>query len=244
VFFIYHLSFSSYHLSLYVKFKGIPQISKDFQKDGKLTNWNTNKENGWKQYLEQTTDNEVLDDLANNAEKTDSSELMDKITKVMNKVKFKCFGEVKISHGSSRNKRLEGLYKLKSKAVNESDDSEINQIESQIKEELLMQQKQNFENKLKCLDNMRNQKGNSAAIFKLKEQILGSKKTGPEAVSMEDPETGLMIVEKESLKKASVKYVSTLLTNRSPKEEYKREFEIMENLHNLRTAEHLQNDAE
>ena len=62
-------------------------------------------------------------------------------------------------------------------------------------------------------------KGSSAAIYKLKEKILGSKKISQEAVSMIDPETGLMIVEKEKLKEASCKYVKNLLTNRDPKED-------------------------
>ena len=96
-----------------------------------------------------------------------------------------------------------------------------------------------FEKKLKWLEDIKYNKGSSAAIFKLKEQILGSKKEGPEAVSMEDPETGQIIVEKEELKKASVKYVSNLLTNRLPKEEFKIEFKLMENLHDLRISENI-----
>ena len=54
---------------------------------------------------------------------------------------------------------------------------------------------------------------------------------------MEDPENGMLIVEKEKLKEASSKYVSKLLTNRDPKCDYKREFEIMESLHTIRMEE-------
>ena len=54
---------------------------------------------------------------------------------------------------------------------------------------------------------------------------------------MIDPETGLMIVEKEKLKEASCKYVKNLLTNRDPKEDYKSEFDVMEKLHDFRRLE-------
>ena len=98
------------------------------------------------------------------------------------------------------------------------------EVENKIRKELLELERNEFEKNLKYLADIRNKKGSSAAIFKLKEQILGSKKSGQDAVCMEDPDTGQIIVEKESLKNASVRYVSKLLTNRDPKEEYKVEF--------------------
>ena len=53
---------------------------------------------------------------------------------------------------------------------------------------------------------------------------------------MKDPLSGELIVENEKLKEASVKYVSSLLKNRSPKEEYKDEFNLMEHLHDIRSC--------
>ena len=87
-----------------------------------------------------------------------------------------------------------------------------------------------YEKKLHYLDKLKKEKGKSAAIFKLKEKIVGSKKTTQEAVVMKDPESGELIVENDELKKASVKYVSKLLTNRNPKEEFKEDFCLMESL--------------
>ena len=40
---------------------------------------------------------------------------------------------------------------------------------------------------------------------------------------MKDPESGEIIVESDKLKEALVKYVSNLLTNRSPKEEFRKD---------------------
>ena len=54
---------------------------------------------------------------------------------------------------------------------------------------------------------------------------------------MKDPESGELIVENDELKKASVKYVSKLLTNRNPKEEFKEDFCLMESLHEIRKHE-------
>ena len=162
---------------------------------------------------------------------------MEGITKLMNKIKFQSFGKVKISQGLERNKELDELYKLKSKAVMENNENEANNLDEKIGKELLVQQRIQFEKKLKDLSEIRKEKGASAAVFKLKENILGSKKVGQEAVSMEDPQTGNLIMNKEDLKKASIKYVSSLLTNRNPKDEYKEEFEIMESLHEVRAQE-------
>ena len=87
-------------------------------------------------------------------------------------------------------------------------------------------ERKDFKKKLKYLEDVQKEKGSSAAVFKLKEQIMGSKKTGQEAVCMEDPETGEIIVEREKLKEASVRY-----------KEYKRKFEIMEKLHDISSME-------
>ena len=118
------------HLSLYVKFEGIPEVSKSFQKDEKLVSWNTNKEDGWKAYLDATTNNEMLEDLAMNADMRESNQIMSRMSKMINKIKLNCFGKVKVSHGSDSNRRLDELYNLKSYAVNMNNESEANHIET------------------------------------------------------------------------------------------------------------------
>ena len=73
------------HLSLYVKFEGIPEVSKSFQKDEKLVSWNTNKEDGWKAYLDATTNNEMLEDVAMNADMLESNQIMSRMSKIITK---------------------------------------------------------------------------------------------------------------------------------------------------------------
>ena len=110
-----------------------------------------------------------------------------------------------------RDKDLELLYKEKCKA---SSDEETRVVETKITEKLLEKQRQDYEAKLDYLKEVKKGKGKSAAIFKLKDKIVGSKKEGMESVSMNDPITGDMICDPEELKKASVVYLSNLLTNR------------------------------
>ena len=54
---------------------------------------------------------------------------------------------------------------------------------------------------------------------------------------MKDPVTGDIIVETDKLKEASVNYVSNLLTNRNPKDDFKDDFDLMESLHEYRMKE-------
>ena len=57
-------------------------------------------------YLKCTTDNENLETLATESDDVNSNELMERIIKLMNKIKFQCFGKVKVSHGTQKNKEL------------------------------------------------------------------------------------------------------------------------------------------
>ena len=98
--------------------------------------------------------------------------------------------------------------------------------------------------KLKYLAQIKEGKGKSAAIFKLKDKVLGPKKPGNEAVTMIDPETGQSIVERDELKEAPIKNLSGLLTNRKPKEQYKNQFELLEKIHSIRMEEEIGDDEE
>ena len=115
-------------------------------------------------------------------------------------------------------------------------------MEDKIAGKLLEKQRKEYENKLEHLKNIKKEKGKSAAIFKLKEKVIGSKKEGMESVSMKDPVTGSMICDPEQLKKASTEYLSKLLTNRDPKDGYQRGFETLRLLHDLRMSEELENE--
>ena len=80
--------------------------------------------------------------------------------------------------------------------------------------------KANYEKEVESLLSKMNKKGKSAAVFELKERILGSKMASMEAVVLEDPETGCVVDSPEEIKAVSLAYCTNLLTNRMPTKGY------------------------
>jgi CRISPR/Cas system-associated protein Csx1 len=173
-----------------------------------------------------------LEEIAKNAKWLSTDEMMTQISRRMEKFKFQCFGKVtKKNNPITSDKELSKLYDEKAEKAENEKESEA--IEAKINSKIIEYQLKDYEKKLKYLDKVKKEKGKSAAIFKLKEKIVGAKKQTQEAVTMKDPESGELIVENDELKKASVDYVSKLLTNRSPKVEFKDDFYLMESLQNI-----------
>ena len=218
------------HFSLLITFKNIPQKMKSLNKARSSVMWNTRKEDGWKKYHELTSNDVKLKKIAESSNELSSDEIMGKLSRRMDKIKFQAFGKVKIKSRTVTNDReLAKLYDEKAK-----ENSDQDEMDKKINNKILLYQLKGYEMKLYQLEQLKKEKGNSAAIFRLKEKIVGSKKVSQEAVTMKDPETGEIIVESEKLKEASVKYVSNLLTNRVPKDAFKKEFHLMESLNELR----------
>ena len=196
--------------------------------------WNTNKPGGWSKYKDISENNMDFEHIIENSEQMSSNEMMEKIEKVSTKLRFQCFGKVKNTRRLECDKELDNLYKEK---IESQSDVEANLVESKIADALLKRQREEYEKKLQYLKDIKKEKGKSTAIFKLKEKVLGSKKEGSESVSMNDPETGEMICDPEELKKASIKYLSNLLENREPKEDYRQDLKTLELLHQYRMEE-------
>ena len=144
------------------------------------------------------------------------------------------FWKVRNSRRLEGDKSLENLYKEK---LESTSDAESKATESEIADILIQKQREEYEKKLEYVKTIKKDKGKSAAMFKLKDKVLGSRKEGCETVSMNDPISGEMICDPEELKKASVKYLSSLLENREPKEEYRRDLQTLKLLHQSRMEE-------
>ena len=196
--------------------------------------WNTNKPGGWSKYKDISENNMDFEHIIENSEQMSSNEMMEKIEKVSTKLRFQCFGKVKNTRRLECDKELDNLYKEK---IESRSDVEASLVDSKIADTLLKRQREEYEKKLQYLKDIKKEKGKSTAIFKLKEKVLGSKKEGSESVSMNDPETGEMICDPEELKKASIKYLSNLLENREPKEDYRQDLKTLELLHQYRMEE-------
>ena len=86
---------------------------------------------------------------------------------------------------------------------------------------------------------MKSCKGGTAAIFKLKEQITGKKKTTQEATTLIDPETKSEVNSVEDIKRVSLEYCKDLLTNRAPSEGFEDVLEYKMLIHEERMKEVL-----
>ena len=181
-----------------------------------------------------------MEEIAEKAKWFSADEMMTHISRRMDKFKFQCFGKVtKKNHSITYDEELSKLYDEKAEKAENETESEA--IEAKINSKLIEYQMKDYEKKLKYLDKVKKEKGKSAAIFKLKEKIVGAKKQTQEAVTMKDSESGKLIVENDELKRASVDYVSKLLTNRSPKVEFKDDFYLMKSLQKLTALEKVCN---
>ena len=71
--------------------------------------WNTNKDDGWSTYKERTTENPILDKIAN-SEIVDVDTAAKEVETELNKCKYTAFGKVKLSSASSKeNKEVQLL---------------------------------------------------------------------------------------------------------------------------------------
>ena len=73
-------------------------------------------------------------------------------------------------------KELKKLNKKKDEAVKKDNVIEVELINIEIDKELLKEQRSNLEKKLNEIKEVKSKKGKSAAVFKLKADIVGAKK--------------------------------------------------------------------
>ena len=123
-----------------------------------------------------------------------------------------------------------------------SDNLFLSEIDNKISDLLIQKQRIDYEKKLETLNNLKNSKGRSAAVFKLRSQILGLKKVRQEAAAIEDPATNTLVFENDEIKSVSLNYLKDLLTNREPKAEYKSDLKVIHMVHKARMNEVVEDD--
>ena len=132
---------------------------------------------------------------------------MKKFDKVLTKIKLQAFCKITIDKNNDTDKELNKLLLKKKKASKEVASPEcIEDIEREIAEKIIMKQRIEYEGKLTELTKIKNNKGNCASVFKLKENVLGSKKAVLEATSMIDPKSDSknLLVGKRKVMEAAV----------------------------------------
>ena len=236
------------HFGICLKFKGIPLKSTQAEIKKKYTRWNTNRENGWKSYLELTTDNKKLEEIASSDTK-DPEIVMNSIDKEMNSVKFIAFGKVKVREREIRKGNLEKLIAqkdilLKNSTNNSVGTPNIDELDEEICKELQIKQKEEVEKELSNLYNVKKRKGKSAAIFSLKEKIVGKKKEPEEQCAVIDPVTNEIVCDPAEIIKVCADYCQNLLTNDKPKEDFIDDLNWKRRVHEVRMNEVIENDIE
>ena len=227
---------TSDHFPMIVTFKDLPlKNAQSKSKTDKYTMWNTNKDGGWQEYENLTRKDDIFEnicmdiDMDINGKKgldmdvngnkglvpsptDDVTESMNKLSKVMTKVKHTAFGKVKVK-----------------RYVENKSESSVPTNKS-----LLEKQRVDIEKEFENINKLKATKGKTAAIFKTFDKIKGKSKDGPELVAMKDPETKEFIFSPDELKKASLKYCVNLLDNKAVDPDFADEIECENMLHYLR----------
>ena len=166
----------------------------------KYTTWNTKKKEGWEAYRRKTEFNDkfmYVSEISN--EKPDK--VLGILEKELTRIKHASFGKVKVSKKTNDAKKLESLQSQKAKL---DDSGNAAKVDEEIADTLKRIQIKEYERDLSKIDEIKSQKGKSAAIFHLKDKILGKKKVSQEQTYVIDPETGKELY--SPIKEASLKY--------------------------------------
>ena len=235
------------HCAIRLTFKDLLVNTTQPQKGQSTIRWNTNRLNGWKTYQAMTTDNSVLDDIASR-EDLDANKLMNKLDKETTAIKFKAFGKVKVKQKLSLDKEVVSLQTEREEILAETDCSErhrkLQLVEEKMSACMLSKQRDTLVREIKYLRDTRAQKGKVAAIFRVKERVLGSKKANPSAVSLIDPVSSKEINTVQGIKEVTLSYCSSLLTNRKPSEEFEPDIDFKVSLHKVRMHSHTDSNYE
>ena len=234
------------HYALVLKMKNLPLASNKNISNSKFKSWNLNKEGGWSKYKELTDSNEKFNRIINDNE-DNPTVIMSQIEKELTKTKFKAFDKVTVRKGLKRNMELKNLQKKRehlAKEDNSDNEHEIKAIDNEITKNILSEQRKNLENELNQLKSVAKHKGKTAAIFNLKDKVIGNKKSEQEATTMKHPVSQEVLTKRSEIKKAALAYCVDLLENRKPKAGYEDEILIKDLIHDVRMEEKLEEDVE
>ena len=91
---------------------------------------------------------------------------------------------------------------------------------------------------------MKSTKGNSAAVFKLKDKIHERKKSSIEPSAILHPEKKTVVTNPKEIKSVSADYLKKLLTTREPKQEYKQDLVLKRKVHDVRMNKRDENEKQ
>ena len=169
------------------------------------------------------------------------------IEKETTKIKFIAFGKIKPSRGLKTPQEIVHIEEERRSVTTEANMNEsqrelkLNELDEKMVVALKSMQREALNKEEERLTEVKTRKGKTAALFSLKENIVGWKKQTQEPTSVIDPETREVISDPQDIRAVVLKYCKTLLTNRPPAIGYEINIEIKRKLHEKRMEEIVTN---
>ena len=186
--------------------------------------YNFKREGGWENFNKHTQTNRRLDHVVEIPEE-DTELMMKKIDKEVNKVKHAVFGKISLKKKTSEFKKVSELQNKKQRIYSEYDGNEladkVDDINEKISTAITEIQSKQMEKEIDKFKQLKASKGKAAAVFKLRESIIGSSKSSSDPVVVVDPSSGLPMMSPEEIKTATLDYCVGLLTKRPPREDFR-----------------------
>ena len=149
------------------------------------------------------------------AELTSVDRMSEDINKEINKIKYLSFDNVKYNEKQKEADTINDIRKKKEAILNNNDaedhTGELEKLDGELLKILKDEQREKLEKELKILETLKNKKGCAARVFKLKDSIVGSKKSAQEPTAARDPATGKIHTDPPTIKKIVINYVTNLL---------------------------------
>ena len=155
----------------------------------------------------------------------------------LTRVKFKAFGKIKFKASNTCDKKLTELQRKKialNQNASDVESEESKAIDEEIAAILVKKQSEGLQKEVGYLLDAKRKGGTSAALFKLKNKVLGPKSPPNDAVIIVDPTDGCEIDTAHGIRKVTLEYCTNLLTNREPVPDFIEEISTKQSIHSER----------
>ena len=202
----------------------LENMPKNNQKVAKSTRWNVHKPGGWEAYMK------ISDEVSQEADKIiedknlTKNQIMKKFDNLQNSVKYRAFGKTKPMTNAKRKRRLEERLKA---AEGLDEDDKV--------KEVMRKQYDEMEEKINDLKSFKY--GRATNVFKMREEVAGTKKAPQEPHAVLDVKTGDMVVSNKEIKEVTLEHCLNTFKNNKPEEDVKPLVDLMNKLHEKRMAE-------
>ena len=231
------------HYALLLSLKNIPMMKTLTIPPRKEVVWNTRKKGGWEKYRSKTENNPVFIRAAESQEE-DGSVVLKKVDKELTRIKYSCFGKIKLISKDKNVRELEKLQERKNNILKGSENSNVSVLNQNIVSLLKVIENDRIERDVKHLKNLKDKRGKAASVFGLRDKVLGKKKVCQEPVIIIEPTSGEEVNSPAEIKRVSLEYLVNLLKKKKPDEEFERVFQTRKELHDFRMSEEIEDDLD